>query len=726
LVDKHSSREELWDELQRLRWANKELQTENTHYLSIMQKLDNDNYEYISKKTNQSTDEESNTNDQDSLVLPEHGHPKADRTKRYHISELIDVDLLQQLLDSFYELTGIMHAFLDVDTNILSRTGWTDICLNFHRICKETEHRCKISDSFIVDHLYDGPYIRYKCLNGLVDYATPIIVEGQHLATIYMGQLFNEPPDEEYFRRQAQEYGFDEEDYIEALHKVNIVPEHRIKPIMEFYSKLGQILASIGLERLRRIEAAEDKFSKAFHCSPAPITITTLEDGTYIEVNDAWIKHTGFERDEAIGCTGTELGIWVNEEERNMWVDQLCEHGSVVNYRSKYRMKSGVIRNYLVSAELADMNQKKCIICVHNDITDQIQAEEALRYSEDKFSKIFHGSPIMMTLSSIEDGTFIDANEALYTGMGHTRDEIIGKPITGKINFFTDPGKSQDLENMLVEKGKLESVEVDFYTKTGEIRHGLLWSHLLYLNEKLCRMTSLIDITEQKRIEQEMARLSDLNLIGEMAASIGHEIRNPMTSVRGFLQMFKEKYVEDREFLDLMIEELDRANGIISEFLGMAKNKIVDLQPQYIDLVVKAIYPVLEADANYRGIKINLDLGKPPMPVIDQSEIRQVIFNLARNGLDAMESGGTLTIGTKVEEGEIVLYVKDEGPGLKPELIDRIGTPFFTTKEKGTGLGLAVCYSIAARHKARLEFETSSRGTTFRMKFRQHKEGDRA
>ncbi|MPN56485.1 Sporulation kinase A [bioreactor metagenome] len=110
------------------------------------------------------------------------------------------------------------------------------------------------------------------------------------------------------------------------------------------------------------------------------------------------------------------------------------------------------------------------------------------------------------------------------------------------------------------------------------------------------------------------------------------------------------------------------------------------------------------------------------MPVIDQNEIRQVILNLARNGLEAMESGGTLTIGTTAEKGEIILYVKDEGPGLKPEFIDKIGTPFFTTKEKGTGLGLAVCYSIAARHKAKLEFESSFRGTTFKMRFREHKE----
>jgi len=864
LVNEYSSKEELWRELHRLQQVNKELEASNTYYRSVVQKLGHNNLKYIFNINEQPYSGQSNADNDKSLVSFEQApQPTFDNSKKYHISELIDIDLLQQLFDSFYELTGIMHAFLDVDTNILSRIGWTDMCLNFHRSCTETEHRCIKSDSFMSAHLQDGPYIRYRCLNGLIDYATPIIVEGQHLATIYMGQLLNEPPDEEYFRRQAQEFGYDEEAYIEALHKINIVPEHRIKPIMEFYSKLGQVLASIGLERKRKLEAAdlaireseerlrlvleasndgfwdwniqtdrfyysqrwaeilgysmeeleptfhtwrqrihpddnaatmnsllehlrgktpkfqaeyrlltksgegkwildrgkvvarsedgkplrvvgtciditdrkqaettlrisEDKFSKAFNCSPAPITITTLKEGSYIEVNDAWVKETGYKRDQAIGMTGIELGIWDNEDARKLFIKQISVHGSAVNYKTTFRMKSGAIRNYLISAEIVDMNQQSYVICVHINITERIKAEEALRQSEEKFSKVFHGSPIMMTLSSLEEGRLIHANEALFAGMGYTCDEILGKSITDEINFFVDTEKRQKYEKILLEKGKLENVEIDFRTKSGEIRNGLIWSHLLNLNEKQCRITSLIDITEQKRIEQEMARLSDLNLIGEMAASIGHEIRNPMTSVRGFLQMFKNKYVEDVEFLDLMIEELDRANEIISEFLGMAKNKIVYLQPQYIDQIVKTIYPMLEADANYKGMKIELDLQKPPMPVIDQNEIRQVIFNLARNGLEAMSSGGTLTIGTMVEEDEIVLYVKDEGHGLKPEVMDKIGIPFFTTKEKGTGLGLAVCYSIAARHNAKLEVKTSSEGTTFKMKFPKHKEVEMA
>lgn len=228
-----------------------------------------------------------------------------------------------------------------------------------------------------------------------------------------------------------------------------------------------------------------------------------------------------------------------------------------------------------------------------------------------------------------------------------------------------------------------------------------------------------MDITEKKKMEAELARLDRLNIIGEMAASIGHEIRNPMTSVRGFLQLLgsKKEYQNDRPYFDLIIEELDRANSIITEYLSMAKDKRVDLQPKSLDYLVTTLYPIIMSDANLREINIHLDLNNPPEPLIDVNEIRQLILNMVRNGLEAMSEQGTLTIGTMLEEESVLLYIKDEGHGLKPNVIGKLGTPFFTTKANGTGLGLAVCYSIAARHKAKIDFETGSSGTTFYVRF---------
>lgn len=228
------------------------------------------------------------------------------------------------------------------------------------------------------------------------------------------------------------------------------------------------------------------------------------------------------------------------------------------------------------------------------------------------------------------------------------------------------------------------------------------------------------DITEQKRLQQEVAHLDRLHLVGEMAAGIGHEIRNPMTAVRGFLQILgeKEENAPYKQYYDLMIDELDRANSIIKEYLNLAKNKMINLETQNLNTIVEAIFPLIEANALLADKHVFFELGETPDLLLDEKEIRQLILNLTRNGLEAMREGGHLVIKTYTEQEHIaVLSVKDQGEGIDTKLIDRIGTPFFTTKEQGTGLGLAICYSIAARHNAKIKIATGPEGTNFIVRF---------
>ncbi|MFA4885477.1 MAG: ATP-binding protein, partial [Desulfotomaculaceae bacterium] len=232
-------------------------------------------------------------------------------------------------------------------------------------------------------------------------------------------------------------------------------------------------------------------------------------------------------------------------------------------------------------------------------------------------------------------------------------------------------------------------------------------------------LAMVTDITERKQLEKDIARLDRLSLIGEMAAGIGHEIRNPMTTVKGFLQLYCEKkdFVKYKETFDLMIEELDRANLIITEFLNLAKNKRNDPVKQSLNKIIKAIYPLIQAEAIKNDKEISLELEDLPEQLLDDKEIRQVIHNLVRNGMEAMGQKGCLTIKTFMEGDKVVLAIKDQGRGIEPEVLEKLGTPFFTTKDHGTGLGLAVCYSIAARHNAKIEVDTRPAGTTIKMRF---------
>jgi two-component system, sporulation sensor kinase E len=215
-----------------------------------------------------------------------------------------------------------------------------------------------------------------------------------------------------------------------------------------------------------------------------------------------------------------------------------------------------------------------------------------------------------------------------------------------------------------------------------------------------------------------MYRLDRLNLIGEMAAGIAHEIRNPMTTVQGFLQLSRNHADNlSPDIIDLMLEELKRANSIITEFLNLAKNKISVKKHQNLNCIIEALSPLIQAEAFRSNKQLKLELGDCPDISLDEKEIRQLILNMALNGLDAMTSNGKLTIKTFKDTETVVLQIKDEGQGISPDVLSKLGTPFFTTKETGTGLGLAICYSVAKRHDAQIEIETGEEGTTFSARF---------
>lgn len=228
------------------------------------------------------------------------------------------------------------------------------------------------------------------------------------------------------------------------------------------------------------------------------------------------------------------------------------------------------------------------------------------------------------------------------------------------------------------------------------------------------------DITETKQMEMEMARLDRMNLIGEMAAGFGHEIRNPMTTVRGFLQILLEKPECQcyQSYFNLMIEEIDRANSIISEFLSLARYKVIKVQENDLNKIIESMYPLMQADAIHNDQSIELELADIPHILIDKKETQQLILNLVRNGLEAMPSGRCVMIRTYMDGETVVLAIQDQGIGIAPEVVNKLGIPFVTTKEEGTGLGLAICYSIVERHNAKIEVESSSRGTTFYVRYK--------
>jgi len=492
-----------------------------------------------------------------------------------------------------------------------------------------------------------------------------------------------------------------------------------------FNNRHGLVLSSMMVRDIterKKTETAlrlsEDKFFKAFHHNQTAMSITRLQDGVFIDVNERYAAAFGFNREEMLGKSVIELGIWADQAERQAMVQKLAAGSQISNQEYRFRSKSGETGYTVSSVNQVNIDGEKCLIASVIDVTEQKKVLADLRKTEALFNRIFYANPLLLAITT-KNGTFLEVNETLLKTYDYTREEVLGFTVAD-INLYADINERAKYLAEIEEKGFVQNFATKYQTKSGEILDVLLCGVAIAWNNEQCIFTSINDITELRQYQKEVARLDRLNMVGEMAASIGHEIRNPMTTVRGFLQLLgsKERYAPDKEYMDLMLEELDRANGIITEYLTLAKNKTVELKKQSLNQKIRTILPLLQADAMKQDKYIKVELGEIPYVLIDRNEIKQLILNLVRNGLEAMSPGGALTIKTCQDGDEVVLAVQDQGTGIPPEVLEKIGTPFLTTKENGTGLGLAVCYSIAQRNKAQIEIETGATGTTFKVRFK--------
>ncbi|MEG6586886.1 PAS domain S-box protein [Dendrosporobacter sp. 1207_IL3150] len=255
------------------------------------------------------------------------------------------------------------------------------------------------------------------------------------------------------------------------------------------------------------------------------------------------------------------------------------------------------------------------------DINELKINSEKLRQAQERFQKSFHMNPNMMMIVS-EKGVYIDVNEVFLKTTGLKREEVIGAT-TAEINLSISPKQLNEIANILKEDGHISNYELEFL-EHNQKRIGLLSADVIEINSEICRLNVITDITEKKLLENELAKYDSLSLLSQFCGAVGHEIRNPMTTVRGYLQLFqrKKQFNDYHEDIATMIEELDRANSIISEFLSLAKSQKAELKSTDLNAVINTLFPLMQADAFRMGHNIRKDLEKIPNILLDDKEIR--------------------------------------------------------------------------------------------------------
>lgn len=219
---------------------------------------------------------------------------------KYILKELLDIPRLQTLLESLDDLHSVPSAIIDRDGNILAATGWQSICTQFHRVNSRTKAICIESDTRIQDKLNrKKPFVVYKCPMGLVDAASPIIIEGEHLGNVFTGQFFLEPPDEQQFIGQAQRYGFNQTAYLEAMRQVPCYDEDHLRRILAFIHGLAQMLTEQGLQHKLLEESAFRLKQMAEHSRTFIWEVDT--EGLYTYVSSASEMVIGYCPEELVG-----------------------------------------------------------------------------------------------------------------------------------------------------------------------------------------------------------------------------------------------------------------------------------------------------------------------------------------------------------------------------------------------------------------------------------------
>ncbi len=226
-------------------------------------------------------------------------------------------------------------------------------------------------------------------------------------------------------------------------------------------------------------------------------------------------------------------------------------------------------------------------------------------------------------------------------------------------------------------------------------------------------------VIELKTYHNEIQQAKQLNSIGQLAATIAHEIRNPITVVKGFVQLLQKKKSmtsDDQFYIETMLKELEYAQIIINDYLSLAKPQTETIQKVEINQEILNITDLLASMANSQNIGFQLNLNEILTTKINPIEFKQVLVNLVKNAIESMIEPGYITINLTRENDYALIEMIDTGIGMSPETIEKLGTPFYSLKERGTGIGLTVCYNIIEKFKGSIEvYSKEGKGTTFRI-----------
>ena len=673
--------------------------------------------------------------------------------ENYQLEKLINMDDLRKILEDFYQISPFPTAVLNLKGEVLLESHWESICTRFHRVNPRTAAICTESDTHFNTELVKGDekHILYRCGNGLHDAASPILIEGQHLGNFFIGQFLLEPPDEGFFRRQAQRYGFQENEYLKDLSRVPIISEHDLKIRLDYLCGFAEFLGNIGLKGVQRDRAdvalreSEERYKSLTNNLNVGVYRNSVgSKGKFIEANPAIVNMFGYDSKEEFFKIGVS-DLYKDPLERKEFTFKTAKAGSIKNEILELQKKDGT--GFIGSVSAVAVKNKKGDIKyfdgIIEDITERKWAEEALLESEEKFRLLSEQS--LLAIGIIQDGNIKYANEMYCRITGYSLDEIYEwNPYDYAKTIY-----EEDLPFVMEQSKKKQAGDKDVatnyqfrgFTKAKNIVWWDLYSETIVYHGKPADLFTLVDITERiksekdkRKLEKQLQNSQKMEAIGTLAGGIAHDFNNLLMAIQGrtsIMLMDKDSSHPDFGHLRGIEGCVGSAADLTRQLLGIARGGKYEVKPTDLNELIQKENRMFGRTKKEITIREKYEDNLWSVEV-DRGQIQQVLLNLYVNAWQAMPFGGELHIRTQnvtldenflkpyqVEPGRYVqISITDTGIGMDKATEEKIFDPFFTTKEmgRGTGLGLASAYGIIKNHGGFINvYSETGHGSTFNV-----------
>lgn len=319
------------------------------------------------------------------------------------------------------------------------------------------------------------------------------------------------------------------------------------------------------------------------------------------------------------------------------------------------------------------------------------------------------------------DGLIKYVSPSVHHMLGYEPSELVGRLYTLFVHaddykriLDADIPESEEVCSLTYRIKRKDGVYIWVNSQITIVRHP-------ETNEPIELLSVTCDVSAKIKTEHFILEYEKLNVVGQLAAGIAHEIKNPLTSLKGFIQLMKAGQEFNHNYLAIMEEEIKRMEAVSKELMLMAKPHKPDFKSFDMNELVDHAITLLMAEAAKKCVEITKHSTiEDGLFLCDGNKIKQVLINMLMNAIDAMDQPGEITIGVSKSEEELTISITDTGKGIPAEDLDKIGKPFFTTKANGNGLGLLICYKIIEEHHGIINVESSCIGTTFTIKLPIH------